>query len=98
MYSVKIGPFHYNIYYSANVKNDRGEAVDGYLAHDQNRITIDDGMCQEAKLQVLLHEIIHEGIEIQRGQDVGEGLIDAIAYCWIEVMRENPDLVRMITK
>jgi hypothetical protein len=101
MDSVKIGPFTFNVYFNPKVTNDKGEEVDGKLQHGQNYIAIDDRLSVDARLQTLLHEVVHEKLEIQCGQDLGEnaeGVVDAIAFMWIEVMRDNPELVRMITK
>jgi hypothetical protein len=89
------------VYFNPSPLNTKGEEVDGNLQHGQGYIEIDDKLTAEAKLQTLLHEIIHERLEIQCGQDLGEnaeGIVDAIGFMWIEVMRDNPELVRMIVK
>jgi hypothetical protein len=95
---VKIGPLSFRIQYSNSPKNDKGEDVDGNLLHNIGIIQIDALMSEDAKLQTILHEIVHEKLEIQCGHDLKEGLVDAIAFSWLEVMRDNPELVKMITK
>jgi hypothetical protein len=99
--TLQIGPWQFNVYYKPDLKNRKGEDVDGHLDHGQGCIDIDAELTDQAKLHTLLHEIIHERLEIQCGHDLGEyaeQMIDAIGFMWIEIMRDNPKLVRMITK
>ena len=94
--SLKIGAFTYTVILAHDLK--RGdEKMDGHLEHSKSSITLDDDMDKQATTQTLLHEVVHE-IAIQSGQDLSEGQVDAIAYGWIQVMRDNPELVRMVTK
>ena len=74
-----------------------GTSLDGV---DAALIEIDGGLETQPRKQTLLHEIVHE-ILIQAGQNLGdrtEGVVDAVAFGWYQVMRDNPQLVRMIRK
>ena len=95
---IRIGSLAFSIRSVPRLANDNDERVDGYLDHSKGLILLDDDLGEDARLATLLHEIVHEKVEIQCGHVLSEGLIDAIAFGWLEVMRENPDLVRMITK
>jgi hypothetical protein len=97
MDSIKIGPFTFKLFYSACPKDSDGNKVDGILWHSKSEIEIDNFLHAQPKVQTVLHEIVHE-IAIQAGQDLTEGMVDAIAFGWYQVMRDNPDLVKMITK
>ena len=90
--SLRIGPFRYPVAY---VPRDDIADNDGRLHHGESRILIADDMDAQASLHTLLHEVVHE-IAIQAGQNVTEGLVDTIAYGWIQVVRDNPELVDLI--
>jgi hypothetical protein len=94
--TLKIGPFVFAVEFGSPL-DDKGNSVDGKLWHSRSRIVIDTDLEAQPQKQTLLHEIVHE-IAIQAGQDVSEGLVDAIAFGFYQVMRENPQLVKMITK
>ena len=90
---LRIGPFRYPVAY---VPRADIEGNDGRLWHSKSQILIADDMDAQASLHTLLHEVVHE-IAIQAGQKVTEGLVDTIAYGWIQVIRDNPELLEMIT-
>jgi hypothetical protein len=94
--SLKIGAFTFAVVFPQVVTKD-GESMDGHLWHSQTTIEIDNNLAAQPKVQTLLHEIIHE-IGIQAGQEMTEGMVDSIAFGIYQVMRDNPELVRMITK
>jgi hypothetical protein len=94
--TLKIGPFVFAVELGSP-EDDKGNEVDGKLWHSQARIVIDKDLEKQPQKQTLLHEIVHE-IAIQSGQDVSEGLVDAIAFGIYQVVRDNPKLVRMIQK
>jgi hypothetical protein len=99
--TLKIGPFVFAVRFIPDPRNVKGEAVDGNLFHGEGWIEVDSQMSEQAQLHVLLHEVIHERLEIQCGHDLGEyaeQMIDAIGFCWIEIMRDNPELAKMIMK
>jgi hypothetical protein len=96
MDNLKIGPFTFGVEYGKPTDTE-GNEVDGKLWHSKSRIVIDKELEAQPKKQTLLHEIIHE-IAIQAGQEMTEGQVDSIAFGVYQVIRDNPALVRMITK
>jgi hypothetical protein len=99
MANVKVGPFRFEVRDVPKLVNDEDEPVDGYLDHSRTEILLDADLSNDSRLATLIHEIVHEKVEIQCGHNLrDDGLIDAIAFSWIEVMRDNPDLVKLITK
>ncbi len=95
--SLKIGALHYSVVYVKDLKRDEIK-LDGHLHHNQTRISLDAGMNHQATTQTLLHETIH-AIAAQIGrQELREGIVDALAFGIYQVLRDNPELVRMITK
>lgn len=97
--NIKIGPFAFTVRYVPKLVNDDDKPVDGYLDHCRTEILLDADLSDDARLSTLVHEIVHEKVEIQCGHDLrDDGLIDAIAFSWIEVLRDNPELVRLIAK
>jgi hypothetical protein len=95
--SLKIGAFRYSVVYVKDLKRDEVK-LDGHLHHSQTRISLDADMNAQATTQTLLHETIH-AIATQIGrQELREGIVDALAFGIYQVLRDNPELVRMITK
>src|SRR5688572_10293345 len=94
MNSLKIGPFTFVVAPTSELRGD-DKNYDGQLKHGTSSILLSHDMDRQATLQTRMHEVIHE-IAIQAGQEMTEGLIDAIAYGWIQTMRDNPELVKMI--
>ena len=95
--TLKIGAFTFSVTYLPNLTSDDNKKIDGHLWHSKAIIEIDKDLERQPKTQTLLHEIVHE-IAIQAGQDLTEGQVDALAFGWYQVMRDNPELVRMIRK
>jgi hypothetical protein len=91
------GPIQYKVAYVKNLQ--LGDVkLDGHLWHNQTRISLDAEMNEQATAQVLLHEVVH-ALAAQMGrQNLKEDVVDALAYGVYQVMRDNPELVRMITK
>jgi hypothetical protein len=99
MDSVKIGGVRHRVIYAKNLTSDDGRPLDGQIDHGAALISIKANMDKQVQVQTLLHEILHS-IEAQTGRrhELKEPMIDALAYGIYQVMRDNPELVRMITK
>jgi hypothetical protein len=99
MDSVKIGAVWHKVVYTKNLTSDDGRPLDGQIDHGAALINIKANMDKQVQAQTLLHEILH-GIEVQTGRrrELKEPMIDALAYGIYQVMRDNPQLVKMITK
>jgi hypothetical protein len=97
MGSVKIGAVFYGVEYVQDLQ-DHGCPLDGQIEYNQANIKIKANMDEQIQVQALLHEVIH-GINAQAAiPAMKETTIDALAYGIYQVMRDNPELVRMITK
>jgi hypothetical protein len=94
---VKVGAIHYKVSYVPDLKDDKGK-LDGRIRHSQTEIHIDAGMNHQATTQTLLHEVVHAVVTQLGKQGAPEGLVDSLAYSIYQVMRDNPQLVKMITK
>lgn len=95
--SLKIGAIRYSVAYVKDLKRD-DQKLDGHLHHNQTRISLDADMNHQAMTQTLLHETVH-AIATQIGrQSLNEGVVDALAFGIYQVLRDNPELVRMIRK
>ena len=95
--SLRIGSFDFSVSLNTDIRKDGNI---GWLDHQHSAIHIADDMDAHCTLQTILHEVVHE-ILIQSGQRLGskeEGVVDAVAFGWYQVMRDNPQLVKLITK
>jgi hypothetical protein len=95
---VKVGGIRYKVSYIPNLKDD-GRPLDGQIDHSLAEISIKANMDEQIMAQTVLHEILH-AIESQTGRrhELKEPMIDAIAFGIYQVIRDNPQLVRMIVK
>lgn len=67
----------------------------GEISYLSGRIYIHNGLPEAVKRQTLLHEITH-GILRNAGQhalNADEELVDAIAYGFLALVRDNPQLI-----
>jgi hypothetical protein len=97
--SVKVGGFQYKIVYIQNLRDDDGK-LDGRIHHGKTIIQVEDDLSPQAMPQTILHEVVH-AIHVQIGrteQNKDESYVDALAHSIYQVMRDNPELVRMIVK
>lgn len=70
--------------------------MDGRLMLVYGTIELDKDLIDEAKPGVLLHEILHGILELAGQYEQPEGLIDAIAFGLVPLIRDNPELIKMI--
>lgn len=69
----------------------------GQIRYLRCQIAVAPGIHPQAKVQILLHEIVH-GILHNAGIDEQpENMVDAIAHGMMQVIRDNPDLSNLET-
>jgi len=96
---VKIGPFRYNI------TDIHGEVADGRFVHGEatyhkTLIKVDANSSKQGAMQTLMHEIIHT-IRYQSAIQPTENeeyVCDALAFGIIQVIKDNPELVKEIVE
>ena len=94
---IKIGPIYYAVEYVEDFRRN-GEKLDGRLQHGRTTITIEAALNHQAATQTILHEVVH-AIAAQIGvPNMKEEVVDALAFGVYQVVRENPQLVKMIVK
>lgn len=96
---IQIGPISYSVIEVRDLKgtNDEGQTVwsDGRYHRRACKIEVEENQNEQAKVPVLLHEIMH-GILDQAGySDHPEPIIDALSHGLTQVMRDNPDLIAL---
>jgi hypothetical protein len=95
--NLKIGAILYGVEFVPDLSDDKGK-IDGQISYGQAKIRISKSLNEQVQAQTLLHEIIH-GIEEHSGrQELKEPVINTLAYGIYQVLRDNPELVKMITK
>lgn len=98
--SVKIGPIAYNVKEVVDLHDVNNEGQKRWL-HGQIKwasatIEVEGGQADDAKVTTLLHESIH-GILNNAGQDDHpEAMVIALGYGFVQLMRDNPALVKLI--
>lgn len=95
--SVRIGGMDYAVEYVQDLHDDTGK-LDGRIHHGRTTIQLDAGMSDQGMDQALLHELVH-GILTQLGKQKisrDEGLVDALAYSIVQIIRDNVQLTRRI--
>ena len=97
--SVRIGAIDYEVEFIEDLRDETGK-LDGRIGYSKTKIQLDADMSAQATVQALLHEVIH-AITMHMGkpkESRDESFIDAMAHGFYQVMRDNADLVRMITR
>jgi hypothetical protein len=67
--------------------------LDGWIQWGQLRILIDKDLADDKKQVILWHEILH-GILEQAGHAQNEDALDALAYGIVQVVDDNPEIIR----
>jgi len=74
----------------------------GRICVNVSRIEVEPSMSQQHQAQTILHEIVHGIIRTSRldnvlqNSDDEERFVDGLAYGLLQVVRDNPDLIREI--
>jgi hypothetical protein len=94
---VTIGPMSYQIYFDdmeAEDEDKSGKIIDleGCISHKTSTITVNTFLDNEYKKIVLMHEILH-GISVVTRADLTEAQCDQLAYAFIGLMHDNPNLI-----
>ena len=91
---IRIGPIDYTVEYIQDLR-DGDRKLDGWFHFASSRILIDESLSEQARRQVLWHEIIH-GLFFLAGElptpERKEDFIDALASGVMNVIRDNPEL------
>jgi hypothetical protein len=76
---ILIGGIYYDVVIVENLRSDEGVKLDGHIVYGRNEIRLEATLSEQAKWQVMLHEVVH-GILSQAGQDMKDEAVDALAY------------------
>jgi predicted Zn-dependent protease len=94
---IKVGAIRYELKAAPSLA-DSDLKLDGRVRHHITEINIDADLNHQAAVQTILHELVHI-VAIQLGHSaLEEDAVDAIAYAAYQVLRDNPDLVKIILK
>ena len=83
---IKIGGHLFDVEYSSEDRT--GYERSGTKFGWTNKIRIQKDMVQSKKEVTLFHEIFHE-IDYQHGLEIGERIINTLAECWYQILKDN---------
>lgn len=97
---VQIGPIPYSVKEVDDLHdvNDEGKKrwLHGVIKWASATIEVERGQSEDVKVTTLVHEALH-GILNNAGQDDHpESMIIALGFGLVQLLRDNPDLVRVI--
>ena len=98
--TIRIGGMDFEV--RVNPELSISENACGKISVNLSRIEIEPSMSQQRQAQTMLHEIVHGIIRTSRLGDVlqnsddEERFIDGLAFGMLQVIRDNPDLIREI--
>lgn len=94
---VRIGPIDFTVVEIERLRDDAGsKSLDGNISYARSEIRLGAELEWQAKRQTLWHEIIH-GLMTQGHIETGEAeeqMVDVLAYGIVQVLRDNPELVK----
>lgn len=90
---IKIGPITYTIRF-VNDLRDGDQKLNGWIRYNSAEVLLDGELSGQKALSTIWHEAIH-GILEQRGHNelnssLDDGLITALTYGSIQLIRDNP--------
>jgi hypothetical protein len=101
--NIKVGPhtFSIAIHPSREMVNDKGETLNGDTDLDGLRIRMRWGQRPSKKREILWHEIKHccaDAANVADGPHDEESWITATSAMELQVLQENPQLVKFLTR
>lgn len=96
---VVVGPFTYSVEWPVWAEED-GEPMSGRAEHSTLTIFVSTGLHVELQRKVLLHEIMHACVFVtghNSSEVTEEHFIRGTAFALLDVLRDNPEVVRFIT-
>lgn len=98
--TITVGPFTYKVLTDRKgfVENQLGATV-----FAQQTITVDDRQAKDSLADTVLHEVLHavwsmSGVADEAKADIEERTIRRITPILLGVLRDNPELVKYLTK
>jgi hypothetical protein len=95
--SVRIGPFDYAVKFIEGLESHDKRKLDGHISHHQTSITIEAAMTNQARTQVLWHEVLH-GIANHANLDLTEDEVDVLSFGVYQVLKDNSVFAKMSSK
>jgi len=92
-----VGPLEIFVKEVEDLKSEDGDELYGRVDHKMQIIEICRELSCEQKFTTLVHELLHI-IEQQAGQEIEEGVIDAIAFSAVRFMQDNVDFMKELIK
>jgi len=94
---VRVGGVHYRVVVEEEIENEDGVEILGQ--HDYGRLQLRLSLAADPEVRpfVLFHEVLHACITVCGGDSHREeALVTGLAHSLLQVLRENPDLVRYL--
>lgn len=88
--SIRIGPFVYDVLIVDDLR-DGERRLDGNITYDDCVIRINSRLCEQMRVEVLWHEVIH-GILAQAGLRWDDNKIDILAHGLMRFRQDNPEV------
>lgn len=96
--SLKIGPITFAV---SEVKDlvAGGKTVWGNAGMGNSTIEVEESLAPGPKRTTLLHEVVHVALDHAGYRKVAkdEGLVNALAHSLLQVLRDNPEFVEVLT-
>jgi hypothetical protein len=90
--SVKLGTGTYHIVDVKDLKDDRGNALDGQ-AHEDEKIEMDADLDGLKAKRTFFHELVHT-VDLYLGEELGEKRLTRYARTLFDLLYMNPDAPR----
>lgn len=99
---IQIGPVRYAVREKDDLHTVDGEGkkewLNGHVVYSDAEIRVNHEMARDVKVACLWHEAIH-ALLYNAGQDgVPEAAVRALGYGIVQLIRDNPELMRMTTE
>lgn len=100
--TIKIGPVTYRVERVLRLLGSNGDGsstwLNGRVRYEKALIELEQELPAEVEPIALVHETIHAILEQAGINDETESIVIALGYGLVQVMRDNPELIRLVTE
>ena len=99
--TVRIGPVTYRVERVLRLMGNNGDGsstwLNGRVRYEKALIELEQELPAEVETIAIVHEIVHAVLEQAGIDDEPESIVVALGYGLVQVLRDNPELVELIT-
>lgn len=94
--SVKIGPIRYELEFVERLLSETDNKLQGHIQYQPCTLSVEQNSNAQIQAVTILHEILHGLLNNVGFYEQDEKLIDTLAHGLLDVIQDNPDLMKAL--